>query len=318
MDNQKPMDAQKIEKLVAKFQENLSNSNNSVGVAVIKTLTNAIEESTADTFMGVDIQISDVIKAIKMAYPKLPIHFYGAAQVFRAGMSKASDTHSKGNWKALFIEHARQTALEAEKVLRLIPQVSTEFLQHGMTILTNGYDQMVQSALKVAASDGRNFHVVITEGRPRDDGVKMALSLKHPNLKVTVIPDSAVGLWMSKAHVVLVGTDLVLEDGGLLAPVGTSNLCTLAYTHRKPVYCLCETFKFMRKYIIGTDDIQEYQRQCDYKPTGAGNESLQDIEIDAPEFDFTPAKFITLLLTEKGPMPPSAVTHELTKLLGVS
>lgn len=308
------MDKSKID-FVAKFQENLDNSKNSVGVAVIKTLTNAIEESTSTTFMSVDQEISNLIEVIKKAYPNIPNHFDGAAQVFRAGMAKASD--SKGDWKTLFTEHARKTAAEAEKVLNVIPQVSSEFLQHGMVILTNGHDQMVQSALMSAVSDGRNFHVIVTEGRPRDDGLKLAAALKHPNLKVTVIPDSAVGLWMSKANVVLVGTDLVLEDGGLLAPVGTSNLCILASIHRKPVYCLCETFKFMRSYIIAADDIQKYQRQHEYKPTGSGNETT-DVDVDAPEFDFTPAKFVSLLLTEKGPMPPSAVTHELTKLLGVS
>lgn len=298
---------------VAKFQENLINSKNSVGVAVIKTLANAIEESTSTTCMSVDQELSGLIDAIKCAYPSIPNHFDCAAQVFRKGMSRAGD--SKIDWKTRFAEHARKTAVEAEKVLNIIPQVSSEFLQHGMVILTNGYDQMVQSALMSAVSDGRNFHVVVTEGRPRDDGLKLAAALKHPNLHVTVIPDSAVGLWISRASVVLVGTDLVLEDGGLLAPVGTSNLCILASIHRKPVYCLCETFKFTRSYIIGANDIDKYQRQHEYRPTGEGGD---EVDLDAPEFDFTPAKFISLLLTEKGPMPPSAVTHELTKLLGVS
>ena len=304
-----------LENLVAEFQSNLEKSpNGSVGIAVIRTLTSAITQSTANTFMGVDQEISQLIDAIQKACPNLPIHFRGAAQVFRAGMSKASDQKNL-DWKSLFVEHANKCLSDAENVLDLIPAVSSQFLQHGMVIITRGFDPMVCSVLNRAASDGRHFHIVITEGRPLDDGAKLASSLKHPNLKVTLIPDSAIGLWMSRAHAILVGTDLVLEDGGLLAPIGTYNLCVLANIHRRPVYCVSETFKFMRSFVLGQNDMQQYQRKLPFKPAGVTDES---IDCDASEFDFTPAKFVTLLLTEKGPMPPSAVTHELTKLLGVS
>lgn len=310
----------KIDKYVAEFQDDLAKSpNGSVGIAVIRILTTAIKESTATTFMGVDQEISQIIDAIQKACPNLPIHFRGAAQVFRAGMSKASGLKN-ADWKSQFVSHADECLSDAEKVLNLIPSVSSDFLQHGMVILTRGYDPMVGSVLQMAASDGRQFHVVITEGRPLDDGAKLATMLSHPNLKITIIPDSAIGLWMNRAHAVLIGTDLVLEDGSLLAPIGTYNLCVLANVHRKPVYCVCETFKFMRSFVLSQNDLQQYQRKLTFKPAGLTDSDSEShsIECDASEFDYTPARFVTLLLTEKGPMPPSAVTHELTKLLGVS
>ena len=301
----------KIDKFVSEFQEVLRSPNSSVGIAVIRVLTNAITESSATTFMGVDQELSELIDAIEKACPNLPMHFRGAAQVFRAAMSKASEAR-KEDWKKLFLEHARQCLSDAEGVLNAIPAVSSEFLAHGMVILTHGFDPMVASVLLVAASSGRQLHVVITEGRPRDDGVKLKASLNHRNLQVTVIPDSAIGLWMNRVHAVLIGTDLVLEDGGLIAPVGTYSLCALASIHRRSVYCVCETFKFTRKFVLGESDIQQYQRQVAYTPAGATDTT------QACEFDYTPAKYITLLLTEKGPMPPTAVTQELTKLFGVS
>ena len=307
--------SKKIDTFVRDFQASLDeNPNSSVGIAMIRILTKAIKESTETTFMGVDQELSQLIDAIEAACPKLPRHFRGAAQVFRAGMSRATEVRAR-DWKSLFVSHADQCLSDAEQVLNLIPKVSSEFLQHGMVILTRGFDPMVASVLKVAASNGRQFHIVVTEGRPRDDGVKLAEQLKGLNFKVTVIPDTSISLWMNRVHAVLVGTDLVLQDGGLLAPVGTYNLCVLASLHRRPVYCVCETFKFMRKYVLGDSDIQQYQRQVDYRPAGSTDDT---IEAQASEFDYTPAQYITLLLTEKGPMPPSAVTHELTKLFGVS
>jgi translation initiation factor eIF-2B subunit alpha len=265
--------------------------------------------------MGVDQEISRLIDAIQKTCPDLPMHFRGAVQVFRAGMSKASRRNKESEWKAIFVAHANQVLSDAEQVLNLIPAVSSDFLQHGLVILTNGFDPIVASVLQVAASDGRQFHVVVTEGRPRNDGVKLAAMLKHPNLIFTVIPDAAVGLWMNEAHVVLVGTDLVLQDGGLLAPVGTYNLCVLAAAHKRPVYCVCETFKFMRKFVLSDSDMGQFQRKLPFEPLGGGG---GEVRAEAREFDFTPPQFVTLLLTEKGPIPPSAVTHELAKLLGVA
>jgi translation initiation factor 2B subunit (eIF-2B alpha/beta/delta family) len=67
----------------------------------------------------------------------------------------------------------------------------------------------------------------------------------------------------------------------------------------------------MRKFVLGASDLVQFQRRVPWAPVGGD-------EADVREFDYTPARFVTLLLTEKGPMPPTAVTAELTKLLGVS
>jgi hypothetical protein len=52
--------------------------------------------------MGADQELSQLIDAIQSAYPSLPIHFRGAAQVFRAGMSKAGASQ-QASWKSLLL-----------------------------------------------------------------------------------------------------------------------------------------------------------------------------------------------------------------------
>ena len=308
------MSFDKTQKFVEEFKRKIEQPNASVGLAVISVLSEAIAESDSITFMGIEKDILTLTDAIRKACPNLPLHFDGAVQVFCVGMSKASEV-LKSDWKSIFIAHASEVLSDAEKVLNLIPDVCSDFLQHGMTILTRGFDPMVASSLCLAASDGRQFHVIVTEGRPLDDGAKMAAELTHPNLKVTIIPDSAVGQWMNEVDAVLLGTDVVSEDGGLLAPVGTYSMCVLASVHNKPVYVVCETFKFLRRFFLSAGDIASVQRKVDYKASGLED---SEIECEARHFDFTPARFVTLLLTEKGPIPPTAVTHELTKLLGIS
>ena len=106
----------KIDKFVSEFQEVLRSPNSSVGIAVIRVLTNAITESSATTFMGVDQELSELIDAIEKACPNLPMHFRGAAQVFRAAMSKASEAR-KEDWKKLFLEHMRNSHADVLEAL---------------------------------------------------------------------------------------------------------------------------------------------------------------------------------------------------------
>jgi translation initiation factor eIF-2B subunit alpha len=287
----------------------------SIGIAVIRILSEVIMQSTSTTFMGIDQEMLQVTSAIQKEVQNLPLHFQGAAKVFRAILSKTcEDCVTK--WKTAFAANSARQLADAERALTLIPQAARKFLQHGMTVMTFGYDPIVFSCLDAAAQSGCRFNIVVAQGYPKNAGITHANKLTNAshNLKVTLIPDSSIGLCMNQADIVLIGTDVVLEDGGLLAPVGTYVMAALASLHKKPVYCICESFKFMRKYILSSSDIQKIQRQQEYKPENV--ESA--IECSACEFDHTPPTYITLLITEKGPMPPAAVTHELTQLLGVS
>lgn len=308
-------DFNKIEKFVNEFKQKFEDV--SIGVSMVSILSKVVEESDSSTMAGLEIEINNLVKAIKQSCPRLPIHFDSVVQVFKASLSKASGGQGT-DWKSQFVHHANKLSRESEDILKGIPANFYEFIPHGATILTRGYDSLVLNMLTLAIADGRQFHVYITEGRPLDDGAKMARNLlSKENIKTTIIPDSMVGLIMPNVDVLLLGTDSVTQDGGILAPVGTYTMCVMASIHSKPVYVVCETYKFMRKFILSSSDLSDIQRNVDYKACGL-NEDDEHIDCKGQEFDYTPPQFITLLLTEKGPIPPSAVTHDLTLLFGVS
>ena len=287
----------------------------SIGLAVIRILSKVITQSTSTTFMGIDQEMLQVLNAIQSEVPNLPLHFQGAAKVFRAIFSKTSDS-GVTKWKSLFAANLQTQLADAESALSVIPDATKKFLQHGMTVMTLGYDSIVENCLVTAAKSGSGFNIVVAKGSPQNRGIKLANKLVDSSLNfhVTLIPDSAIGLWMNEVDIVLIGTDVVLEDGSLIAPVGTYTMAALASIHKKPVYCVCESFKFMRKFLLSKGDMQSIQRELEFKPEGVN----QEVECIANEFDHTPPAFVSLLITEKGPMPPAAVTHELTRLLGVA
>ena len=309
------MSEERILLLVNEFKEfRDENPNSSVGLIIISLLTKLINDSPATTFMGIDQEAKKLISTIEKECPNLPLHFKGASQVFFAGMPKTSET-TFTKWKTSFSDQGKKGLKKIKNVLELIPEYVSEFLEHGMTILVLGFDPVVASSITLAAAAGKHYKIIICEGSPINDGSKMESILTHPNLTKIIIPDSSIGLWMNEIHCVLLSTDLVLEDGGLIAHIGTYTISALANLHKKPVYCISETFKFTRKFILGNSDLQKLQRKINFN---ISNLIDNTILCDGKEFDYTPAKFITLLITEKGPIPPSAVTHELTRTLGVN
>jgi translation initiation factor eIF-2B subunit alpha len=308
------MDRAFVSGLLEEFEALRASGRDPIGIIVMRILTKVIEKSDHVTLAGLNQDLAQVLHEISNSYRDLPLHFSGSAKLFLDLMERAC-LATEEDWKTVFTGRAHRCLEESNAILSLIPAFAAEFIQHGMTILTRGYDPMVRRVIEHVASKGGRFSLVITEGRPLNDGFKFAETLKCQNVDTTLIPDAAVGLWMGRVQTVLLGADIVLEDGGVLAPVGTYNMCVLASIHHTPVYCVCETYKFTRDLILAPQDLDRFQRTVPYVPPGDVEDGVEPAQVR--EFDYTPAKFVTLLITEKGPMPSSAVTHELRQLLSV-
>jgi len=121
----------------------------------------------------------------------------------------------------------------------------------------------------------------------------------------------------------------VLENGGIIAPLGTQQLALLAHAHGIPLYVAVESFKFVRKFPLGCG-AEELAKMGTKQPTltfssgqqarkvggegGNVNEGKKTIEREEEKVDITPPYLITALITENGTMTPSAVSEELVKL----
>lgn len=65
-------------------------------------------------------------------------------------------------------------------------------------------------------------------------------ALTAANIPCTVILDSAVAYCMDKVDLVLVGSEAVVESGGLINAVGTLSMAIIAKASNKPFYALAE------------------------------------------------------------------------------
>lgn len=65
--------------------------------------------------------------------------------------------------------------------------------------------------LKRAALTNIRFQVLVTESRPSSHGAKAVKELKEAGIPATLILDAAVGYFMGKVNMVLVGAEGIAE-----------------------------------------------------------------------------------------------------------
>lgn len=99
--------------------------------------------------------------------------------------------------------------------------------------------------------------VFVTEAKPRGLGWVLSSSIFHSTLQpssriktaellttagipCTVILDSAVAYAMDKVDFVLVGSEAVVESGGIINAIGSYQIAVIAKAANKPFYALAE------------------------------------------------------------------------------
>lgn len=82
--------------------------------------------------------------------------------------------------------------------------------------------------------------------------------LTAAGIPCTVVLDSAVAYVMDKVDFVLVGSEAVVESGGLINATGSNQIAIIAKHANKPFYALAERFAIPSDSL---DDFQCLQRQ---------------------------------------------------------
>lgn len=149
---------------------------------------------------------------------------------------------------------------------------------------------------------------------------KRACELLRPaGIPCHLVLDCAVGYYIQKMDMVLVGAEGVVENGGLINQVGTYQISILAKEANKPFYALAESYKFVRLFPLNQYDLPSVLSSSSELLSGAkallnqSSTSTNDMDPHHPLVDYTPPSGITLLFTDLGVLTPSGVSDELIK-----
>lgn len=301
-------------------------------VAAIKALLGVVQRSQATTMMGLQDELKQARDVMIQDY-----------ETNQSASSRGGSLIALSSGCDLFLKYVTRSFLELDdfeacrrQVLERgerfagisvaardrIAQVGADFIHEGMTVLTHGWSRVVASVL-LEAAETKHFDIIVLEGRPDAAGAKVAQAYaSHPSkIPTTVVLDAAMGYIMDSVDIVLVGAEAVVENGGCVNKLGTYSLAACAKAHGKPFYVASESYKFARLYPLNQRDLPNIGSsplQC-LDTTSQDNKGIaitlpENVKVENPPCDFTPASFITLLFTDLGVLTPSAVSDELIGL----
>jgi ribose 1,5-bisphosphate isomerase len=239
---------------------------------------------------------------------------HGAAQAFaaaRPSMAALANTTAR-IWSAATPpasasmpppERLRAIHDEAGRLIALWQEASTRVLDFarpllGGTLYTHSRSGTVEQALLAFAREsGVAPQVIVAESRPGGEGVSTARALAAAGWRVTLVADTACGLFMPQASAVVLGADSVRADGSVVNKVGTYPLTLAAQALRVPVYVVCETMKIAAPDFPLVLEEMSPDEVLPNPPAG--------VTVHNPYFDHTPAGLVTHIITEQGILSPA-------------
>ncbi|KAJ7219244.1 hypothetical protein GGX14DRAFT_435269 [Mycena pura] len=317
--------------ICATYRRKLEDHQISPPLAAILSLAELCATSTAGTMFELTTALNEGADLLKH-HSSNPISLTAGCELFIAFVSLfAHDSTSFSDLKMELVRQGDAYVRQALAYRRRIAELAVDFIKDDSVILTHSYSRVVMETLLLAHRRNKRVSVYVTEARPRGLGVKTAEALTAAGIPCTVILDSAVSYVMEKVDFVLVGSEAVVESGGLINAIGSLNIAIIAKAANKPFYALAESYKFHRLFPLSQYDLPSHNpRILSFASPVEREKATEDISSPAspdirsvgaitqdeiarnnPDVDYTRPDLISLVFSELGSLTPSGVSQYL-------
>ncbi len=279
--------------------------------AAAKALMVAAEKFEGDN-VSVFMEYMEYVARVLVSTRPTAVSLPNAVQYVMRSLRGATFTHLEDARKAV-IEKAREFIEYSERAVSRIGEIGSRLISNGDRILTHCNSSAVESILRTAWKQGKRFEVYATETRPRYQGYITARHLAEEGIPITLVPDSAVLRIIGEKKItkVIVGADTITANGALINKIGTSQIALSAYAHRIPFIVAAETYKFSPYTIMG-QPVKIEERD----PREVLSEPIPGVAVRNPAFDATPPEYISMIITERGIIPPRSAALILWEVFG--
>ncbi|KIK59895.1 hypothetical protein GYMLUDRAFT_44378 [Collybiopsis luxurians FD-317 M1] len=317
------------------YQRLLQNEELSTPLAAILALTEMMERSRAGTMFELLNELKGGAESLSRQTSN-PIGLNAGCELFIEFITLfPHDAASFSELKRELIRQGQQYAKQALTYRTRIAELAFDFIKDDSVILTHSYSRVVLKTLLMAHKRKR-ISVFVTEARPRGMGIKTAEILQASGIPCTVVLDSAVAYAIEKVDFVLMGSEAVVESGGLVNAVGSNQIAIIAKAANKPFYALAESYKFHRMFPLSQYDLPSHHPRLLSFPqalgAGSGSSSVrrpsesslplldhapsikitqEDIARNNPDVDYTRPDLITLVFSDVGSLTPEGVSQYL-------
>ncbi|KAK7693575.1 hypothetical protein QCA50_003144 [Cerrena zonata] len=329
------------------YRKILQDEEMSPPLAAILSLSELMVESNAGTMFELVKELNDGAEELKK-HTTNSISLNAGCELFIAFVTLfPHESDSFAGLKTELIKQGQKYAREAISYRNKIAELMLDFIKDDSVILTHSCSRVVIKAL-LHAHKTKRISVYVTEARPRGLGVKTYEALTAVGIPCTVVLDSAVAYVMDKVDFVLVGSEAVVESGGLINAVGSNQMAIIAKAAHKPFYALAESYKFHRLFPLSQYDLPTHNpsilsfpslppRSSVTQPTGAGvfpqltkdevngtpsisSSSLKQRAMSSeqlaknPDVDYTRPDLISLVFSDVGILTPEAISQYLVAM----
>lgn len=281
-----------------------------IGVAAALGLALAAAHSKAKTVSELMSDLDVAFKVLRATRPTAINLFWGLERV----IEKAKAGNTVESIRKVILDEALKIAKEDIQNNKQLGINGAKLVEDGDIIMTHcnagslatvAYGTAL-GVIRAAIEAGKRISVIATETRPVMQGSRLtAFELRHDDIDVSLIPDTAVGHIMSHGRIkrVIVGADRVLRTGHVFNKIGTYQVALLANMHKIPFYVAApiSTFDFESdpdNVIIEERPVEEVIK------LGKKRIAPKGIRIFNPAFDMTPPELIAGIITEKGVLKP--------------
>ena len=216
--------------------------------------------------------------------------------------------------RAMVIE-ALQIRLEDIATCRAIGHHGAELVPDGKTVLTHcnagalataGYGTAL-GVIRAAVEAGKKIDVFAGETRPFLQGARLtAWELQQDGIETTLITDNMAGHFLHSGRIgcVVVGADRIAANGDVANKVGTYSVAVLAKENGVPFYVAAPVSTF--DLTLASGDLIPIEQRAASEITHMYGVPVapENIAVENPAFDVTPARYVTAIICERGVARP--------------
>jgi methylthioribose-1-phosphate isomerase len=215
------------------------------------------------------------------------------------------------NRAASMIKEAQQIRLEDIAICEAIGRNGASLVPDHKTVLTHcnagalataGYGTAL-GVIRAAVSAGKKIDVFAGETRPFLQGARLtAWELQQDGIPVTLITDNMAGHFLHSGRIgcVVVGADRIAANGDVANKIGTYSLAVLAKENGVPFYVAAPVSTL--DLTLASGDAIPIEQRAASEVTHVFGVAIapENMGVENPAFDVTPARYVTAIITERG------------------
>lgn len=266
-------------------------------VAALREHAEGLESADTASFVRSMKEAADLLVATRPTAVSLP-------NAVQAVMRSLEGTKSVDEGKAAIKAASDSFILSSRHAVEWIGEIGARHISDGDVILTHCNSEAALACILTAHREGKAIEVFATEVRPRNQGLLTIRALNDAGIPTNFIVDSAVRSYINDVDLVITGADAITVNGAVVNKIGTSQIALTAHEARTPMLVAAETYKFAPRTILG-ERIAIEERETAEVLDPAIAAGLPHVRVRNPAFDVTPGRYVDLIVTEIGAIPPA-------------